>query len=582
MKYDNLKYDNFFLQPSATSQRHYEALRAFHVDGMSLDNASQKFGFKPSYLKKLLHEFNKCMKENSNPFFHEKRPGPRKRFTDEEVIKKIVALRKQNYSIQDIRVVLAAEETKISLDTIDKILKSEGFAPLPKRTRAQRIAVQIPGKISAPESVPLLIQDEKLYTEQNAGALVFLPLIEKLQIIPAIKEAGFPGTSVLSSVSSVLSFLALKLIGNERLCHDTSWNLDRTLGLFAGLNVLPKSGTLSSYSYRVRRSSNRKLLVALSRIFKDNDSEQGDFNLDFKAIPHWGDASVLEKNWSGARSKNMKSILALIVQDPATGFVSYTDAGIKHANENNAVLDFIDFWKEGRGVKPKMLIFDSKLTTYGNLNKLNKDGIKFLTLRRRGKKLIDNIKKIPESSWQDITIESPARKHRNIRINDSLIKLRYYEGPLRQLILTNHGRERPTFMITNDLTTEPKNLVKKYARRWLVEQEIAEQIIFFQLNRPSSSIVVKVDFDLTISLLAHNLYKVFSSRLPGFEHCTAPTIYRNFLENGACLEIKDKEIVVQLKKKTHLPILFESPFMYEATYISWLGLSIRFEAGASS
>ena len=118
-----MKYNDFFLQPSSTSQRHYEALRAFHVDGMSLDDASQRFGFRPSYLKKLLHEFSKCMKESSNPFFAEKRPGPRKRFTDDAVVGKIVALRKQNYSIQDIRVVLAAEEIKISLDTIDKILK---------------------------------------------------------------------------------------------------------------------------------------------------------------------------------------------------------------------------------------------------------------------------------------------------------------------------------------------------------------------------------------------------------------------------------------------------------------------------
>ncbi len=37
-------------------------------------------------------------------------------------------------------------------------------------------------------------------------------------------------------------------------------------------------------------------------------------------------------------------------------------------------------------------------------------------------------------------------------------------------------------------------LVKKYAGRWLVEQEIAEHVAFFNLNNPSSSIVVKVDF----------------------------------------------------------------------------------------
>ncbi len=118
---------------------------------------------------------------------------------------------------------------------------------------------------------------------------------------PLIQNIGlggmhkFPKTSVISDISSVLSFVALKILGNEQLSHDTGWNMDRSLGLFAGLNVLPKSSTLSTYSYRVQRSSNRRFLTELSKIFKDTDMEEGAFNLDFKAIPHWGDDSILEK-----------------------------------------------------------------------------------------------------------------------------------------------------------------------------------------------------------------------------------------------------------------------------------------------
>ncbi|MCX6581522.1 MAG: hypothetical protein NT166_15215 [Candidatus Aminicenantes bacterium] len=73
-------------------------------------------------------------------------------------------------------------------------------------------------------------------------------MIEKLGIIEAIKKADFPQTSVINSVSSVMSFLALKLLGRERLSLDEARNLGRALGLFAGLNVLPKNATLSSYS----------------------------------------------------------------------------------------------------------------------------------------------------------------------------------------------------------------------------------------------------------------------------------------------------------------------------------------------
>jgi hypothetical protein len=575
---------NFFINPAPAAQRQYEALRLFYVDGLSADRVALQFGFSPSYFKKLRFEFSKTLTRELNPFFPEKKRGPQKRFTNDQTISKIITLRKQNHSIQDIRAVLSGEGISLSLDTIDKILKAEGFAALPKRTRQERLGVKIPQKIEAPQSVTLDITDEHFSTEQGAGPLLFLPLMEKLRIVQAIRASGFPQTSVLSDVQSVLSFLALKLLGAERLSHDSSWNMDRALGLFAGLNVLPKSGTLSTYSYRVMRQANRNLLMELSRIFKDDQREDGEFNLDFKAIPHWGEASVLEKNWSGSRSRGIKSLLSLIVQDPSSGYVSYTDAEIKHRNQNEAVLEFVDFWKQGRGVAPKMLIFDSKFTTYKNLDALNRSDpqIKFLTLRRRGKKLIDSVGKIPESQWQKISVERAHGGSQMLRIHDGVCKLKDYQGEARQVILTEHGRQKPTFLLTNDLGLDVRQIVRKYARRWLVEKEISEQIVFFSLNHPSSSIVVKVDFDLCISLLAHNLYRHMSQMLTGFENCTVPTIHRKFLENGATVLVQGNNVTVHLKKKMHLPILFELPWLREVTHLSWMGLNIRFTQGTSS
>ena len=574
---------NYFTSPTNPSQRQYEALKAYYVDGLSTKETSKRYNFKPAYFKKLKFNFLSALKNDQNPFFQIKKPGPKKRSTEPDVIQKIVALRKKNHSITDIKVILEALKKSLSLDTIDSILKDEGFAPLPKRTRMQRLEAAIPEKIEPPQSVPLNIIDEEFSTEKGAGPLIFLPLIEQLGLIKAIQNSDYPETFVLNDISSVLSFLALKLLGNERLSHDATWNLDRALGFFAGLNVLPKKSTLSSYSYRVNRSANRKLLLEMSKIFKDEELENGEFNLDFKTIPHWGDASILEKNWAGSRSKSMKSILSLIVQDPSTGYLSYSDAEIRHRNQKNVVLDFVDFWKEGRGVSPKMLIFDSKFTTYKNLNELNesKDKVKFLTLRRRGKKLIKRVSEIPELNWKKIHIEGKKRKVNTIKVYEEECHIRNYTDKIRQVIIKDHGRKQPSFLITNDFNIKLKDIIKKYARRWLVEQEIAEQIAFFQLNNPSSSIVVKVDFDLTISLLAHNLYRVLSNKLPGFEHCTVSTIYRNFLENGAIIKIKNNTATILLKKKTHLPILFELPWLKEESQLSWLNLSIKFEPGTT-
>lgn len=573
---------SYFLNIDNPTQRQYETLRAFYIDRESANAAAEKFNFSPIYFKKLRFLFTQQLKSGNNPFFQKKKSGPKKPFTKDKVIEQIISLRKQNHSVPDIKTILDSKSLNISLDTIDKILKKDGFLPLPRRTRQEKLSVKLPEKIKAPMCAKLVISNQKFSTEKGAGPLIFLPVIEKLGIIEAIKKSGFPQTSVLNDISSILSILALKLIGNERLSHDETWNLDRALGLFSGLNVLPKSAAISSYSYRITRSMNRKFLLELSKIFKADEAEEGEFNLDFKAIPHWGDASILEKNWSGARSKSIKSILSLIVNEPATGFLSYTNAEIKHKDQDDAAFEFIDFWKEGRGICPKILIFDSKFTSYHSLNKLNqsKEKIKFLTLRRRGNNLIKQVDEIPEEEWREIYFEE--RKHKRVRVYDGCCKLRNYDGEVRQVIITNHGRKKPTFLITNDFNLSLKSLIKKYARRWLVEQEIAEQIAFFHLNQPSSSIVIKVDFDLTMSLLAHNLYKKLSSGLPGFEKCTVSSIYRRFIENGAHIIIEDNTISVLLKKKTHLPILFELPWMQEETRLSWLDASIRFQTASTS
>lgn len=576
--------NTFFSAMTTPTHKRYEALRAFYHEKLSAKDAALKVGYSPQYFKKLRTEFSQQIREGTNPFFPLQKTGPKKRTTNAQSIELIVAYRKQNYSINDIKVALDAEGIKISIDTIDQILKDEGFAPLPKRTRQERFSAAIPKKIDAPRSISREMQDEDFNTEIGAGPLVFLPLLEDLGIIDAIKKSGFPGTSEINDVQTVLSFLAIKLMGGLRWSYDTKWNLDRALGLFAGLNVLPKATTLSTYSYRITRDQNRNLLLHLSSIFRNDSMEEGEFNLDFKAIPHWGDVSVLERNWSGSRSKVIKSLLSLIVEDPSTGYLSYTDAEIKHSNQNDAILDFVDFWKTGRGRSPKMLIFDSKFTTYGNLNKLNQstENIKFLTIRRRSDNLIKEALKIPSEKWQKVSIERTKGKYHKVTLHDGRCTLRHYLGEVRQIILTDHGRSKPTFLITNDFDINVKEIVKKYAGRWMVEKEIAEQIAFFNLNNPSSSIVVKVDFDLTLSLLAHNLYRILGQYLPGFTQCNVSTVNRKFLENGAWIKIEGDTAVVHLKKKTHLPILFEVPWMRKHTFLSWHGLKICYMPGTTT
>ncbi len=140
----------FFMQPVTSAQRQYEALKAFYSEGLSAKEASEKFGFSPGYFKKLRFEFSRKLKCGENPFFSETKPGPKKRRTDDGMLHEIIALRKQNYAVTDIKSVLDARGRTVSVETVDKILKAEGFAPLSKRTRKERLAVRLPQKFEAP------------------------------------------------------------------------------------------------------------------------------------------------------------------------------------------------------------------------------------------------------------------------------------------------------------------------------------------------------------------------------------------------------------------------------------------------
>ncbi|MCP5005204.1 MAG: hypothetical protein GY941_14900 [Planctomycetes bacterium] len=62
--------------------------------------------------------------------------------------------------------------------------------------------------------------------------------------------------------------------------------------------------------------------------------------MDFTAIPHWCDASVLENNWSGKYGIRLKSVLSVLCQDAGTGIFCYSNAEIRHSNEAECILIF--------------------------------------------------------------------------------------------------------------------------------------------------------------------------------------------------------------------------------------------------
>ena len=139
----------FFLNPEQTHQRHYEALRAIHLDNLTIKQAAQRFHFSAAYLKKLNAQFRQDLIQGAPNFFVSMPQGrPPGSAAPPQLAQEIIAMRKYNRSVPDIHSALAAKGEKISLTAIDRLLKQEGFAPLPRRTRQERAHAALPAIIA--------------------------------------------------------------------------------------------------------------------------------------------------------------------------------------------------------------------------------------------------------------------------------------------------------------------------------------------------------------------------------------------------------------------------------------------------
>jgi hypothetical protein len=469
---------------------------------------------------------------------------------------------------------------EISVRTVERVLAEEGFPKLPRRTRL-KITRTVQGA-EIPEAAHARVAQEwegQRFDSPSAGVFLFAPFLGHLRFPEVVEAARLPGSKQIPALSYLLSFLALKLLGTERYAHVGEHGFDSGLGLFAGLNVLPKCTAMSSYAYGLDEVHLRRLQEAfIAQAIRMGLYDGRLLNLDFHTVPHFGDESVLERHWAGARGKVMKGALTLFAQDAQTKLLLYTQADIQRAESDEQVLEFVDFWtKMHRGVTPT-LIFDSRFTTYTNLSTLNEAGIKFITLRRRGSRLVASVQGIKQ--WKRIHIPHGKRKYPNPLVHESTVTLRGYDGELRQVIMKNHGREAPSFLISNDTELPVALLVGNYARRWRVENSIAEAVSFFNLNALSSPILVKVHFDVLMTLVADTLYTLLARKLRGFEECDAPKLFRHFVKGKGTIEVRDAHVTVAFPRRAHNPILRTVPwenFPSALPASADLSLSLRFD-----
>jgi len=574
---------DFFSSPQTIAQKQYEALRMFFIERKNLSEVAQKFGYSYRGLTTIVSNFRKELKKgNSKDLYFKELKHGRKELGHQSK-EAIISLRKKYYSVEDIKITLDSQGIKVSEKTIYNVIHQQGFARLPRRQKLIKKSLE-PTGLKADKTVPLKFVPED-FKSASAGVLCLLPYIKKHGIDQLIKASGFPGTSQISDLSSILAFIALKSSNARRYTVDDLWCMDRGLGLFAGLNVLPKAAWFSSYSHRVTRDMNLRFLRLLHKKWKTLGLLGDTANLDFTTIPYWGDNDHLENNWSGKRGKALAGMLAVLAQDPDSGIIDYGDTNVMHKGESAVVLEFIDFYgKDDHGRRElKYLAFDSKFTNYQNLRKLDEDGTKFITIRRRGKNIVDRLHTLPQKSWKTIRIDRAGNKKATIKVIDEIVFLKGYDKDIRQISITGHGKIKPATIIANDFDLTTQQVIRKYARRWIVEKSISEQIEFFHLNSVSSSMVIKVDFDLTMSIVAHNLFRIFASDTDRYKHKADQAIYEQFLDNTGDVIIDKNKILINLKKKRTLPLILEKMNNFKELKYDWLNnLEIIFTGATNS
>jgi hypothetical protein len=404
------------------------------------------------------------------------------------VRERAIALRKRNFSVYDIQRELAAAGHTVSINTLSLLLREEGFARLPRRRDDERPAAVRP-EPAAVADVRALDFAPRSFRTRLGGLFLFVPLMRDIQLDQVVRQAQLPTSTMVPAEQALRTLLALKLVGKERTSHVMDLVSDEGIALFAGLNVVPKRSYLAGYSSRCDdRTIGRFMAAWFAQVERAGLKHGASLDLDFHSVPANSTAEPLEKHYVSRRSRSQHGILTFLARDASQRVLCYARAGIAKKDQAGEIVRFVDFWQQQTGTAPKELVFDSRLTTYAQLERLNQKHIHFITLRRRTRQMLAAIWSRPPSAWRRITLPALTRTFRTPKILDEQVQLRGYAGPLRQVTVVDLGHEEPTILLTNNFKLGCPTLVTRYAQRMLIENGISAAVQFFHLDALTSMV----------------------------------------------------------------------------------------------
>jgi transposase len=265
-----------FEQPTCPVHRRFEVCRAYFLNRLTAPAIAHRFGLHVGTVQAIVRDF--AANPDLDQFFRSTQPGRKTSPKREALSERALELRRQGRSVGQIRVQLGAEGHPVSESYLAAILRSQGFLPLRGRGRPPRPGASARDGSEVPAMADireLSLKAGRTLPTQAAGLFLFLPLLLDGHFSQAVQAAGYPGTQQSPALQAMLSLLAPKLLGKRRVSHVSdlctavcaSLHLmyDEGAGLFAGLNVLPKTTYATAYSYQTERPMNERLVDELTR-----------------------------------------------------------------------------------------------------------------------------------------------------------------------------------------------------------------------------------------------------------------------------------------------------------------------------
>ncbi len=240
---------------------------------------------------------------------------------------------------------------------------------------------------------------------------------------------------------------------------------------------------------------------------------------------------------------------------------------MRKGEEAEEIFRFIAFWKAQHGAVPPHVVFDSRLTTYAHLARLDAMDVTFITLRRRSPALLAEVDGLAPSAWRRVPLDVPARKYKTPRVFEQPVVLA--DATFRQLFVRDLGHDEPTILLTNDPHASAAKLLTRYAQRMLIENALSDAVRFFHMDALTSAVGLKVDFDMALLVIASGLYRLVAKHMRGYADAQSRHIFRDLIDTPADVRIAENEVHVHFHRRAHLPIIIASGLLETATTVPW-------------